>query len=129
MRPQLFGLGEAPFALAGVAVRGLFREGSEEDHPALLSASLAAGASGLAEDLAHLHRAEQQGEQALGHLNASSAAPEAWRLIHSLGPLTRAELARALGKTKRTASQAVAAMVAAGVVEAPGTYGAVHVGR
>lgn len=33
-----------------------------------------------------------------------------WRLISGLGPLTRAELARALGVTRRTASQAATAL-------------------
>lgn len=33
-----------------------------------------------------------------------------WQLISGLGPLTRAELARALGVTRRTASQAARAL-------------------
>ena len=38
-----------------------------------------------------------------------------WQLIGGLGPLTRAELARALGVTRRTASQAAQALDKAGL--------------
>ena len=37
-------------------------------------------------------------------------APAVWQLISGLGPLTRAELARALSVTRRTASQAATAL-------------------
>lgn len=49
-------------------------------------------------------------------LYASSHAPHAWQLISALGPLTRAELARALDVTPRTASQAVIALENANLV-------------
>ena len=55
-------------------------------------------------------------KQLAGRLYASSTAPQAWRMIVSLGPLTRAELARALGVTKRTASQSVSSLQEAGMV-------------
>lgn len=42
-------------------------------------------------------------------------APAMWQLIGGLGPLTRAELARALGVTRRTASQAAQALDKAGL--------------
>lgn len=127
VRPQLFGLGEAPFALAGLAPRGLFREGFEEDRPALLGASLAAAAEDLSSDLARLHAAEQRTTRELDHLYASSSARAASRLVQALGPLTRSELARALNKTRRTASQAVAALVTAGLVASPGPWDPIRI--
>jgi Mn-dependent DtxR family transcriptional regulator len=51
-----------------------------------------------------------RGEERLSGLYASSQAPAMWQMIGGLGPLTRAELARALGVTRRTASQAATAL-------------------
>lgn len=56
-----------------------------------------------------------RGEDRLAGLYASSQAPAMWQLIGGLGPLTRAELARALGVTRRTASQAAQALDMAGL--------------
>ena len=70
--------------------------------------------------MAHL-----QAEGALSGLYASSTAPLAWRLVAGIGPLTRAELARGLGVTKRTASQSVAAMVTASMVSLRTSDGAI----
>ena len=53
----------------------------------------------------------------LSGLYASSRAPDAWCLLLGLGPLTRAELARALGVTKRTASQAAQALFKADLAD------------
>ena len=53
---------------------------------------------------------ETRGEERLADLYASSQAPAMWQLIGGLGPLTRAELARALSVTRRTASQAATAL-------------------
>jgi CRP-like cAMP-binding protein len=50
------------------------------------------------------------GDERLAGLYASSQAPAVWQLIVGLGPLTRAELARALDVTRRTASQAATAL-------------------
>ena len=69
--------------------------------------------------------ASQQAEGALSGLYASSTAPQAWRLVAGIGPLTRAELARGLEVTKRTASQSVAAMVTAGMASLRTSDGAI----
>ncbi len=116
MRPHLFGLGSAPMALAGVMPRALFRELHEEPLPVLLGRALQATAESAAADLRAMQRAHLQAEGALSGLYVSSTAPLAWRLVAGIGPLTRAELARGLGVTKRTASQSVAAMVTANMV-------------
>ena len=50
------------------------------------------------------------GDERLAGLYASSQAPAVWQLIAGLGPLPRAELARGLGVTRRTASQAATAL-------------------
>nr|WP_231472228.1 helix-turn-helix domain-containing protein [Novosphingobium sp. CECT 9465] len=56
-----------------------------------------------------------RGDEHLADLYASSQTPAVWHLICGLGPLTRAELARALGVTRRTASQAAVALEKAGL--------------
>lgn len=110
MRPHLFGLGSAPIALAGVLPRALFREMQEDPLPVLLQLALQTACEHAADDLYALHGALVQGDAMLADRNASSTAPQAWRVIRGLGPLTRAELARGLGVTKRTASLAVLAL-------------------
>lgn len=117
MRPQLFSLGAAPLALAGIAPRAVFRAEPEASLPDLLDSALAAAAQDVADDLTRLHAALGLGRERLAELYASSRAPDAWRLICGLGPLTRAELARGLGTTKRTASMAVAALEKAGLAQ------------
>lgn len=116
LRPHLFGLGSAPLALAGIMPRALFRELQEEPLPALLRASLQVASENAVENLMAMHKAVLKGTDALSGLYASSTAPQAWRVVASLGPLNRAELARGLGVTKRTASQAVSAIEAAGLI-------------
>lgn len=110
MRPHLFGLGAAPLALAGLAPRALFRAEPESPLPAILSRTIATAAADVASDLAALRAALELGNERLAGLYASSQAPAVWQLIVGLGPLTRAELARALGVTRRTASQAATAL-------------------
>ncbi|WP_073977150.1 MarR family transcriptional regulator, partial [Erythrobacter donghaensis] len=117
MRPHLFGLGSAPLALAGVTPRVLFREFHEEPLPALLRSAIQTAADKAAADLRMMREAVALADKQLaGRLYASSTAPQAWRMIVSLGPLTRAELARSLGVTKRTASQSVLSLQEAGMV-------------
>lgn len=106
MRPHLFSLGAAPLALAGLAPRALFRAEPESPLPATLSRAIASAAADVATDLAAVRAALALGNERLAGLYASSQAPAVWHLIAGLGPLTRAELARALGVTRRTASQA-----------------------
>ncbi len=106
MRPHLFGLGAAPLALAGLAPRALFRAEPENHLPALLASAISAAAGDVATDLAAVSAMVARGDERLRELYASSQAPAMWQLIGGLGPLTRAELARALGVTRRTASQA-----------------------
>lgn len=110
MRPQLFALGAAPLALAGLAPRSVFRAEPERPLPALLAGSIGAAASDVATDLAAVTAMIARGEECLAGLYASSQAPAMWQLIGGLGPLTRAELARALSVTRRTASQAAMAL-------------------
>ncbi|WP_232730302.1 MarR family transcriptional regulator [Novosphingobium kunmingense] len=110
MRPHVFSLGAAPLALAGLAPRSLFRAEPESPFPALLGQAITAAAADVATDLAAVRTALALGDQRLARLYASSQAPAVWQLIAGLGPLTRAELARALGVTRRTASQAATAL-------------------
>lgn len=110
MRPHLFGMGAAPLALAGLAPRSLFRSEPERPFPALLAVAISAAAGDVATDLKSVREMVASGEERLDNLYASSQAPAVWHLICGLGPLTRAELARALGVTRRTASQAAMAL-------------------
>ena len=119
MRPQLFGLGAAPLALAGLTPRSVFRPEPEAPLPATLQAAVAAAGGHLRADLDAIRSGIALGEERLSGLYASSRAPDAWRLLVGLGPLTRAELARALGVTKRTASQAARALELAGLIAPP----------
>ena len=125
MRPHLFGLGSAPLALAGIMPRSLFREMNEEPLPILLGIAVRDAAVKLGTDIRRMHEALALADSRLAGLKASSNAPHAWRLIASLGPLTRSEIARALGVTKRTASQAVAALKEADMVVMRGADGAI----
>ena len=117
MRPQLFSLGGAPRALAGLAPRGAFRREPEDPIPAILREAVATAVTKTRTDLEDLRSGIALTDERLSGLYASSRAPDAWRLLLGLGPLTRAELARALGVTKRTASQAAFALEQAGLVE------------
>lgn len=110
VRPHLLGLGSAPMALAGVMPRAVFRELHEEPLPVVLRAALQVASEMAEVDLRFLRRAVVRADEVLSGLYASSTAPQTWRMIVSLGPLTRAELARGLGVTKRTASQSVASL-------------------
>jgi len=125
MRPHLFGLGSAPMALAGVMLRAVFRELHEEPLPVVLRAALQVASEKAEVDLRFLRRAVVQADDVLSGLYASSTAPQTWRMIVSLGPLTRAELARGLGVTKRTASQSVASLQEASMVLLRQTDGAI----
>ena len=117
MRPQLFSLGGAPLALAGLSPRGAFRPEPEDPIPAILREAVATAATKARTDLDDLRSGIGLADERLSGLYASSRAADAWRLLLGLGPLTRAELARALGVTKRTASQAALALEQAGLIE------------
>ena len=117
MRPQLFSLGGAPLALAGLSPRGAFRPEPEDPIPAILREAVATAVTKTRTDLDDLRSGIALADERLSGLYASSRAPDALRLLLGLGPLTRAELARALGITKRTASQAALALKQAGLVE------------
>jgi hypothetical protein len=117
MRPHLFGLGSAPLALAGIMPRALFRELHEEPLPVLLRSALQTATDKAAADLRLMREAVALADKLLsGRIYASSTAPQAWRISVSIGPLTRAELARGLGVTKRAASQSVLSLQDAGMV-------------
>jgi hypothetical protein len=113
MRPQLFSLGAAPLALAGLAPRAAFRAEPEAPLPRTLQEALATSCGHLRADLDAIRSGIALADRRLSGLYASSRAPDAWHLLLGLGPLTRAELARALGVTKRTASQAAQALITA----------------
>lgn len=116
MRPQLFGLEAGPVALAGLVPRSLLQTLDEQPRTTLHSSALSAASDGMAADLAAMHKVVVRGNEVLGGLYASSTAPQAWRLLAGLGPLTRAELARALGVTKRTASRVYTTLEQVGLV-------------
>ncbi len=126
MRPQLFSLGAAPLALAGLAPRKVFRPEPEDPIPAILRGALGYAAQQLRADLDEARQGLVLAEERLAGLYASSRAPDAWRLLLGLGPLTRAELARALKVTKRTASQAALALVKADLATLRPGDGALH---
>ena len=117
MRPQLFSLGAAPLALAGLAPRALFRPEPEDPLPATLREAVTTASGHVRADLDAVRQGVARADESLARLYASSRAPDAWCLLLGLGPLTRAELARALGVTKRTASQAALALEQAGLIE------------
>jgi hypothetical protein len=119
MRPQLFGLGAAPLALAGLIPRSVFRPEPEDPIPALLGSAVATAARWAQDDLESLHKGLAHGLERLAGRYASSHAPAAWALLLGLGPLTRAELARVLKVTPRTASQVALALEQAGLIVPP----------
>lgn len=119
MRPQLFGLGAAPLALAGLAPRAVFRAEPEDPIPALLRAAMATAVRWAQSDLETLHRGLAHGQERLAGRYASSHAPAAWTLLLGFGPLTRAELARVLKVTSRTASQVALALEQSGLIAPP----------
>lgn len=126
MRPQLFSLGAAPLALAGLMPRAVFRSDPEDPIAALLGAATGSAARWAAQDLEVLHKGLEHGRERLAGLYASSHAPAAWALLLGFGPLTRAELARVLGVTARTSSQVAAALVESKLVEPPAPERPLH---
>jgi len=120
VRPQLFALGAAPLALPGLAPRRLFKADPEAPLGELLVAALADAATQAEGALMAAHGAVTQGDRLLAHLKASSHAPAAWRLVAGLGPMTRAEIGRALSVTRRTASIAAECLEEAGLVRLRG---------
>ena len=126
MRPQLFGLGAAPLALAGLMPRSVFRSEPEEPVVALLRVAADFAALWLGQDLQVLHKGLEHGQERLSRHYASSRASDAWHLLLGLGALTRAELARALDVTARTASQIALALVEAQLVAPPAPERPLH---
>lgn len=126
MRPQLFGLGAAPLALAGLAPRSAFRPEPEDPLPETLQEAVATACGHLRADLAAIRSGMALADSRLSGLYASSRAPDAWGLLLGLGPLTRAEVARALKVTKRTASQSAQALIKADLVGLRPGDGALH---
>ncbi len=122
LRPQLFALGAAPLALAGVAPREAFSSFRERSIPTILAEALRTGAAAVRTDIIGARAAVDLGQARLAGANRSSRARDAWLLLAGLGPLTRAEIARALGVTKRTASQAAAMLEKAGLIAPAGRH-------
>ena len=117
VRPQLFALGAAPLALAGVARRELFRALRERPVQAILDEAIGQAAGWIAEDLARAAAEAERAREVADGLYASSHAARCLRLLAGLAPLSRAELARAMGVTARTASLAVQHLEARGLAE------------
>lgn len=115
VRPHVFGLGTAPVAFAGLAPREVFRESRERSSQVILAETLDQAARAVADDLMAVHGILRMAAERLAGLYASSQAPAVWKLVACLGPLTRAEVARALGVTRRTASQAAVSLAGAGL--------------
>ena len=88
----------------------------ESPLPSLLSTAIGSAAAAVSSDLSAMRQALHRRDLKLRGLYASSHAPHVWQLIAALGPLTRAELARALEVTPRTASLAVVALESANLV-------------
>lgn len=126
MRPQLFALGAAPLALAGLMPRSVFRSALEEPLAALLRAAADTAARWAQQDLDMLHKGLEFGQERLSERYASSRAPVAWHLLLGLGPLTRAELARGLKVTARTASQLALALEQASLIAPPAPERPLH---
>jgi DNA-binding transcriptional ArsR family regulator len=122
MRPQLFALGAAPLAFAGLLPREAFQSLRERAIPTILAEVLLTGAAGARTDIVAAHAAVDLGKARLEDFNRSSRARDAWLLLTGLGPLTRAEISRALGVTKRTASQAADTLEKAGLVAPAGRH-------
>ncbi|MBB6125623.1 hypothetical protein FHS92_003387, partial [Sphingobium subterraneum] len=91
----------------------------EDPIAALLGAAASSAGRWVQQDLNVLHKGLEHGQERLSGRYASSRAPDAWGLLLGLGPLTRAELARALDVTARTASQIALALVEAKLVAPP----------
>jgi hypothetical protein len=125
IRPHLFAMGSAPLALCGLLPRRLFRELQEEPLQAALRAALDEASASATADLDRMRVALSRAQEAFSSLNASSTAPQAWRVLIGLGPLNRAELARALAITKRTSSLSVGALQTAGLLSLRESDGAI----
>ena len=126
IRPQVFGLGTAPLALAGLLPRSVFRAEPEYPIATLLRAAAGSAAHSAGQDLEYLHLGLGHGLERLSGRYASSRARDAWGLLLGLGPLTRAELARALDVTARTASQVALALEQAELVAPPAPERPLH---
>ena len=114
-RPHVFGLGESPVTLVGVMPRALFSEAPELPLHEALRRSIFQAAEQVHSDLTFLHNWHVTGSRMLHGHYKSASSHRAWRLVLGLAPLTRAELGRALNKTKRTSSAATAHLVQAGL--------------
>jgi len=122
MRPQLFALGAAPLALAGLLSREVFQFRRERSVPAMLAEALLDAATAARTDIIGGRFAVEFAKGRLAKVRRSSRACDVWLLLAGLGPLTRAEIARALHVTKRTASQAAATLEGVGLISATGRH-------
>ncbi|MDG2514522.1 helix-turn-helix domain-containing protein [Sphingobium yanoikuyae] len=127
MRPQLFALGAAPLAFAGLIPREAFQAMRERPVPAILADALHTAAAAGRTDIIGARAAIDLGKARLADVNRSSRARDTWLLLAGLGPLTRAEIARALDVTKRTASQAAATLEEAGLIAPAGRHEGIRV--
>lgn len=115
VRPHIFGLGTAHFALAGLAPRALFRAEPEEPIRTIAASAIAYAAQCVTSALLDIRASLDEARSRLAGRYASSRASGAFALLLGLGPLTRAEIARALDVTPRTASHCADALVEAGL--------------
>jgi DNA-binding transcriptional ArsR family regulator len=108
------------------ALRRWRSPGSRRARCSVLREALGTSVAALRADLDQARHGLTVAEARLSGLYASSRAPDVWALVLGLGPLTRSELARALGVTKRTASQGAEALIAAGLAVLRPSDGALH---
>jgi hypothetical protein len=115
VRPHIFGLGAAPFALAGLAPRALLRAEPEEPIRTIAASAITHAAQGVTSALLDIRARLDEAASRLSGRYASSRASDAFALLLGLGPLTRAEIARALDVTPRTGSHCAEALAEAGL--------------
>jgi hypothetical protein len=109
-RPSLLGLARWPVMFSGVGSRELFRAMAERAPADVLGDALVASLTAAEEDFGAARQIEREAESLQGELRADSKAPDTFRLVRSYESMTRAEIARALGVTIRTASLGVSAL-------------------
>lgn len=111
MRSKLFGMSNAPFLIPGVTSKKLFRKTLPEPSDEILRENLKKSFELLYKDITAALPAYRIAEARLSDRRSTSRAFAAWRFAYGAGPLTRLELARALGVTHRAAYNLVDMLV------------------
>lgn len=122
-RGSAFGLCVAPLPLPGLVQRRLFRaDRSAEDREAALRESALDALRHAAEDILDIARASEAFGSAFGGLRSNSRAYPAWLLLHALGALSPAQLARALPATKAGAGKLLRQLEETGLARSQGSF-------